>query len=293
MKYIRTDKLLNKAPASVSIEISTLCAMQCVYCSRKNEQKLISAKNFLEMKKYIERLGCNSVVLCGNGEALLHPSIYDFMEQLRNRNITLVTSGSIPIEFSNFRFRDILIFSVDGSTERLMKKICGDNYQFGNLIDNLERLSRKKVKEKPLVSMLNCTINEYNIQDLKNIILFAKQYGLTAVHYSFPWGNEEFVLRNKQEIYESLKECTDLAKKNGIFLEDPYNSFCCIAENTISPYIDIDGYYYSCAKYYYKNKYVGNIFDEPEKQYVDIIKHEDCSNCSLALNRRYKNGVCK
>lgn len=288
MNPIQTDKYLNKRPASISVEISTVCAMQCVYCSRKTEQRFICDLDFQKMKSYLDMVECRNVIFCGNGEALLHPQFYDYMKQLRNRTITLVTSGSISVDFEQLNFKDILIFSVDASTEELMKQVCGKQYKFDQLVENLERLSNRKKKEKSMITMLNCTINKYNVGDLENIIHLAKQYGLTAVHYSFPWGNEQFIFENKVEIYENLIECMELAKKNGIVMENPYDSFCCIADQSISPYIDIDGNYYSCAKYYYKNHRVGNIFDEASKEYVNSLKREDCISCPLALNERYK-----
>ncbi|GAA0121925.1 hypothetical protein UT300018_12410 [Clostridium faecium] len=252
---------------SISIEITTCCPLKCVYCERKIQNKTLTYEEFVKLKELIDaQKSIERITFCGIGEAFLHQDIYKMINDLKDYKITIITSGTLLIDFqklSTHKNVDIIIFSIDSISKEKIMDICGQNYNYDNLITNLNNLklyNKKALKEHKFInSIINCTISKENIEAIPSIIDFAAKYKFCSVHYSLPWGN--FKLAEDQ--YSTLKEQFFIAKKKSIkyniYMEDPFNSFCCITHDHIMPYIDVNGNYYYCAYSLNRKEPLGNI----------------------------------
>ncbi|WP_137696826.1 radical SAM protein [Ruminiclostridium herbifermentans] len=295
IKEMNPVSLLKNSTKSVSIEITTCCPLNCVYCERKIHNKTLSFDEFLYLKSIIKQQPLiNRITFCGIGEAFLHKDFYRMLQHLSDYKITIITSGTILVDFdklSEMENVDILIFSIDSVSREKVVDICGENYNYDNLLTNLENLKKycKQAlrKRKFVTSIINCTINKSNIEDIVNMVDFAFKYGFSGIHFSLPWGNYELVKEQHQILVEQFNKAMDKAKRYGIVMENPFNSYCCITHDHIMPYIDVNGNMYYCAYGLNKKEVLGNIkvdaFDDMKTNpiYLDYISGDKCKICDM------------
>jgi MoaA/NifB/PqqE/SkfB family radical SAM enzyme len=279
-------------PQAISIEITTQCSLNCSYCHRnKNTGSYLAFEDFLKFEMQFTKIpNLSRITFCGIGESFLHKEFYRIIKHLKAYRISIVTSGTIPIDYNelnDYKNIDFLIFSIDASSDELIKKICGETYNYTNLIRNLEDLNAyNKVmlnRNGYIFSILNCTVNEYNIEEIPKLIDFAKKYKFLSVHFSLPWGQEEFIRKNLIYLQQKFGEATKKAKQYQIIVDDPFNSYCCIMINQILPYLNITGDVFPCG-YALSQKYrIGNIILD---DYVNMW--------SGINNERFKSGdLCR
>lgn len=270
---------IESIPRSVSIEVSTKCPLQCTYCKREQGSgENLSFEEFLKFKEKLDEIpALERINICGIGESLLNKDIYRMIHALEKYKIMLVTSGTLLIDFEEMarcNNMDYLIFSIDATSETKMKSICGDTYNFKNLLTNLENLRNinKSKKHRKIQSILNCTVNEGNIEELPLLIDFAKEHGFCSLHYSIAWGSYKMVEDNLEKLKKYFSEAAAKAKKYGIGYFDPIKFFCCVVEDNALPFIDMKGNVYPCGFAINVPPYIaGNIF---EKSFSDIWKEE-------------------
>lgn len=283
-------KLLSKMAKSVSIEVTTCCPLNCVYCERKIKNQTMSYEKFLQIKEMIEQdEKIERITFCGIGESFLHADIYKMIDDLKNYKITIITSGTVLIDFEQLCKNDnvdVIIFSIDSPSKEEILDICGENYNYNILVENIDRLSKcVKVaakKHKLITTVINCTINEKNLNRLVAMIDFAFLHKFSSIHFSLPWGKYELVEKNFELLKKEFEQARLKAVKHNIYMENPMGSFCCISHDHIMPYIDVNGYYYSCASALYIKEASGNICEES-------IQNIQCSNNAQKL---YDGQLC-
>ncbi|WP_162149296.1 radical SAM protein [Acetivibrio straminisolvens] len=283
-------------PKAVSLEVTTSCPLNCSYCYRKKDaNSTMTFEKFLELKERLVKIPeLSRITFCGIGEALLCKDFYEIIHNLKEYRISVVTSGMILIDYeklNKFKNVDLLIFSIDATTESLMKKICGEAYNFKNLIKNLEELKsyNKKMRFEGVCinSVMNCTINEHNIEEMPKLIDMAAEHKFVSVHYSLPWGREQFVRDNMEKLKQNFALARLKAKKYHIFVEDLFDSYCCVMLDRILSYINIKGEVFPCGYALYKNYKIGNIFSENVEDMWNSKENQDfklgnfCRECSL------------
>lgn len=254
--------------SSVSIEVTTCCPLNCIYCERKIHNKTMRYEEFLKFRDVIHRdISIERVTFCGIGETFLHKDIYRMLEELKDYKITLITSGTILIDFellARYNNIDIIILSIDAISREKVMDICGETYNYDNLIANIEGLKEYNKKARKtrnyISSNINCTINKNNIQDIVEMVEYAFQNKFTSIHFSLPWGNYPLIEENYSYLTEQFLIAKKKADRYGIYMEDPFNSFCCITHDHIMPYIDVNGNYYYCGYGLHKKEILGNIY---------------------------------
>lgn len=280
------EGILTNVPENVSIEVTTRCQLKCVYCSRdmsKSEDLELS-----ELRKIKDRLsGVKSINICGIGESFCYPYLYEALELLKDYSVSIISNGAVPIDFdrlSEIGNVNLIILSIDATSEEKMKAICG-GYEFEHLLQNISRLRRK-----PNISgIINTTLNVYNLEEIDKIIEFAYKNRLVAVNFELPIGDEEFVMKNKEVIQKKIKRAQMLAQKNEVML-NPFYRITCNRNGYIVPNIKLNGDVYPCCNGINKDLKIGNIFEEDfqkiwEHFSADIELTKDmCHNCKLVKN---------
>jgi len=284
---------INKKPKAVSVEVSTRCTLNCVYCDRKNKNyRDMSFEEFLNLKKELKKIPeIKKVVFCGIGESLLNKHIYDIVADLGDYEISLVTSGTILIDFprlNRFKNVDMVVFSIDATSEESVKNICGKSYNYTNLLTNLDNCRRyQKSLKKPFRSLLNTTVNSANTDEIINIMDFARKHRFKFVHYSLQWGSEEFIIKNLEILRKTFSQALEKAKQYRIYCENPFRSYCCLDVNSILCFVDIEGKVFPCGYGLNQEYDVGNIYSDSfdniwkSSAYNDFKKGKLCDSCYM------------
>jgi radical SAM protein with 4Fe4S-binding SPASM domain len=293
----RINAALSRIPRAVSLELTTKCNLNCVYCTKKskelgnidiNPQLLDIIKGQLDAYDH--------VVICGIGESFCYPGLYGFLHELDGKKISIVTNGTILINYEELNDKnnvEQLIFSIDAIEPELMKTICGQ-FNWDHLMKNLENLiSYRKASKKIINSILNCTINNFNLSQLVKLADFAKKYRFTAIHFSFPRGYEEFISQNQDILNKTLGETKRKAFALGLYYADPYEP-CCVFLKWIVPYISIQGIVYACAETLYLDQKLADLRELTLdnvwtlEKYNDFREGKACKKCRFLLNCNMK-----
>lgn len=293
-------KVINVKPTSVSLEVSTKCPLNCVYCERSGKGDNLSEKDYQIITDAIKKSGSiKNVVYCGIGESFMNPLFYQMAGSKDISGISIISSGMLPIDFEQINMDNkllMVIFSIDAVTEESIKLICGENYRFDVLIDNLNRLKELTRKNKKIMSLLNCTINENNYTKLPEIMEFAHQHKFGIVHYSLPWGQEEFIAKHYSQICSNIDTARTLGKEYSIITDDPFHSYCCIQYDSILPFVNINGDVFPCGFGLHSNYSVGNIMESgfeklwENDRYIRFRTGELCDRCFMIRMGRIQGG---
>jgi len=275
-----------QSPRKVSIEVTTRCQLNCVYCTRdKSKEEDLTLVALRQMESKLS--GVKEIVICGIGESFCYPYLYEALEILKNYQITIITNGAIPIHFemlNQYGNVKVLIFSIDATTEDKMKAICV-GYHFENLLDNLEQLK----KYPNIAGVVNTTLVVDNLEEIPTIVDFAKEHGLVAVNFELPIGNEEFTSTFKLQIQKKIKEGMERAKQKQIIF-NPFYRISCHSKGCLNPNITLNGDFYPCCNAINQGYSTGNIFEERIDQLWEsktipyMIKNQICTECKLVKN---------
>ncbi|EPR10516.1 radical SAM protein [Ruminiclostridium papyrosolvens] len=286
-KYIGpVSKLVSKVPQAISLEVTTRCQLDCIYCTRdKNHPRDFPLENLEMLRAQLK--GVKKLVICGIGESFCYVDIYNMIWRQKDLKVSIITNGAVPIDFKKLnreRNVELLVFSIDATKEEKIKAIC-PGYNFNVLVENLSELK----KYPNIAGIINTTITELNIDEIPLLVEFAAKHKLLAVNYELPIGNEEFVKANKESINKNIKEAIKVAKRNNIVFNQFYR-LSCNSGGCIIPNIQLNGDFYPCCNGMHKGKKLGNIFEEDLEVLWNgraeplLSDSEFCLKCSLARN---------
>lgn len=292
---MRIRQALKNIPKVLSIEVTTRCNLDCVYCTRKAQQVGnidISEELIQQIDKEIDKF--DRIIICGIGESFLYPEIYKIIEKFKEQKFCIVTNGTVPIDFEKLNKNynvEMLIFSVDAIDKEKINRIS-KNYNFGNLIKNFEeyKLYYRKTRRR-IQRVLNCTLNEYNTCQILKLVGFAARYKFDTIHFSLPRGKESYIRENQEELKDILSMASKKAAENGIYFVDPFET-CCIYLKWITPYISINGDIFPCSETLYTNKKLGNLFNQKfseiwtSNEYKEFQTGAACVDCKFLSNCR-------
>jgi len=153
-------KVVNSKPYALKIETTVLCNLRCPGCFR-TENALSSEEKFMTLEQYkkiIDPLApyLLEISLYDQGEPLLHPKVFEFLEYNSQKNIGTIVSSNFAMKLSDEKLEkliksglDYLIVAIDGIKQETYEK-----YRVGGkletLLDNLKRLIaiKKKLNSK-------------------------------------------------------------------------------------------------------------------------------------------------
>lgn len=280
-------------PKMVLFEITTKCNLSCSYCVARKLVKNpsdLSIDQILELRDKLYEF--EYIALCGLGESLIHKDFYEVLGVLRDRKIVLVTNGSVPIDYERltaYNNIDAVSFSVDGASEKDMKRVCS-KYKFDILLKNLENSVKYGVNVA-----FNSTLVQENMREVKAMQEMAIKYKIKRFKIGLPLGQAKWVKANFTDISKVLNELENSMKSSGIDYEGPFEVKCTF-DNAPIAVISKNGNVYTCCDYYCGRPQVGNLFHYDFKAMWEKRSYEEfraggyCSKCMQYHN--LKDKIC-
>ena len=278
----RKSRTLNLPhPNVIMLEVTNHCQLHCITCAREyafGHSMDIGHMDFSEAKKIIDEnhIYLDSIGLTGLGEPLLYPHLKQLIEYIREKNkgmlIFISTNAqhkkTVEILSSIADKIDTLQISIDGigdTFERIRKN--GDYVSFIKNCREIVKFSRSY----RFYIKLNMVVFEENYREMKDVIQFAKEYGINEVSFNslnqvaIDKDMSDYSFYHSASFKKELQEASALAKQLDIHSEYPNigkrNTFYTCPYPWTSFYITWDGYLAPCcAKPFWKEMNFGNVF---------------------------------
>ncbi|MCL2718846.1 MAG: SPASM domain-containing protein [Lachnospiraceae bacterium] len=274
------------APRVVSLEVTTRCQLDCIYCTKdKNQLSDLDINKTEASANNLENI--EHIIICGIGESFCYPKIYELIWKLSRFKIWIITNGGVPIDFKKLnKEKNVksIIFSIDTASEEDMNLICR-NYNFNILSKNLSEL----IKHPDIVGSINSTINHINLFKLENLISFSRKNNLQAINFSLPIGEIDFIKSNSVIIRQQMKNVVKKSLPMGVIISNFYRVNC-NTKKSIVPNIRINGDIFPCCNGLYKGVKIGNIYHDNlgkvwnEKAIPVLSEKQLCNDCTLIDN---------
>ena len=172
--YIRSSVTGNAGvkgmPVSVSTELTNNCNLKCPHCS-SGSGRMLRKKGFMDIdlfKRVIDELGSGlyNVNLYFQGEPMLHPLFFSFIDSCVKTNSVVSTNGHYLSEANSERIVQSglckLIISLDGADQEIYSKyrVNGDVQR---VIEGIRNISKAKEKFKSSLKIeVQCLVNRFN-----------------------------------------------------------------------------------------------------------------------------------
>lgn len=294
-------EVLDVKPTSISWEVSTKCSLDCTYCHReKSSMKNLAMEEFDLYNNGFGDEFKERYVFCGIGESFLNLEFYQMIEKLDKQKVTIITSGTLSIDFERLmdtKRVDTFIFSIDSATREGVREICGENFSYDNLVENIQLADRlRKARRQPMMMVMNATINVHNVNELESLYHFARKKNFDVLHLSLPWGEWEFINENLGTMKTQIKKIRRLSRAGRLYFENPFVSYCCLSYGKVLPYMNLQGDVFPCGYALNQNYKVGNMNEESfevmwnSDAYIRFKQGELCKSCYMFLNEQYDSG---
>lgn len=194
------DRLWEKAgkegfPLTAAFELLPVCNLSCKMCYVRKSMKevqqeggLKDGKWWLEKAKEASSYGLLFPLLTG-GEPFLHPDFRQILTGMQdmgmqvsiNSNATLIDRETAKWLGNHVSNR--INITLYGASEKTYENLCGDGNAYKKVCDAVQWLKEYQVPVK-----FNTSITPQNVQDLEEMIRFAKKVEspIQAAYYMFP-----------------------------------------------------------------------------------------------------------
>ncbi len=276
---------------AIALELTTYCPLNCIYCTREKvdrKNKNLELEDFNIIKEKIK--GFENVVICGIGEPMVYPYIYDVISQL-DKNVLLITSGTVAINFKELNKAGnlkVIVFSVDEPTEEGMKKIA-ENYNWNNMISNLINARKASIP----VIVINCTVNKYNYHNIPKMIKFTQRNKVMAINFTLDINEEDMKDVNSEELEHYLSYTNDKSLSGKLMITSSTNSLKCMSWDRILPYITLEGKVYPCCIGLKEEFYLGNIFENTFEEIWNGERYKEFKTCDFCYKCNLYNNFKK
>jgi radical SAM protein with 4Fe4S-binding SPASM domain len=197
-KITRSNRV-RALPASIHIEPTNICDLQCPLCpsgrrSMKRELGFMAMQTF---QRILDELGDALIfaVLYGWGEPFLHKECPRMIEACARRNIaTIVSTNGHCLQSLDEALRvvdaglSVLMIALDGSTQEIY-----DTYRKGGDVEKVKRCTSLIEKAKAIrgselpYTNLRVVVTRHNEVDLPNIETLAQDLGVNMLSYKSLW----------------------------------------------------------------------------------------------------------
>lgn len=257
------------SPSRIGINVSYTCSLRCGMCNTgfSDRNRLypdylhLDQKMFDSFQPWID--GGNRVFFNGAGEPLESPKAINFLEQIKDKETWLFTSG-VPlnrkkiIDLINAEL-DCLMLSFEGASPLGHGGLnFGYSEKFWEKVQLIQKLKKEKRTEKPNI-VLRISVDNHNLDQLDNLIAKAFDIGLREIilfpttpikeeqfydSIFFKWkeakakvhqimyrwnllGMNITILENSEKIEDNMKVCPYV--NNSVVLDGKRNtvSLCC------------------------------------------------------------------
>lgn len=199
------------APLDVFIAITYNCNLSCAHCNvypTRDAGKELSTSQWVDFIRRLAEMKVFTLWISG-GEPLLREDFFTLLDEIEkyhfhyglNTNATLIDEN-ISKELSRFKRLNHIVVSLDGSTAEIHERLRGKG-SFDKTITGIRNL----LLFHSHVSTYT-TVNQYNYDDIENIVSLGKSLGVIAVKFNemLPLGNAlchlpELAISNAQRRY--------------------------------------------------------------------------------------------
>ena len=298
------------APLKISMNLTKKCNLRCIQCfsdSGNLKDKELTTKDMYNLFDEMAENGTFFICL-GGGEPFTRTDLFDILEYGKKKQlaISIVTNGLLLtkeiIERLNELYVDYLWVSFEGMKEN-HEKLRG-NGTFDKTINAL-KLLKEYYKGKTALRM---SINKYNLDEVKDLLLLAEKYDIDLVRYtpllSFGRAVGKDLTINQDDYIKFLDNMKKIksTKVEIVYPNMPNNKFwigtngfgCHCGKEAV--WIDELGNYSPCI--FWGNDFnIGNIKNddynelwEKSLEVSNINGNEICKNCS---NYKVCRGGCR
>lgn len=189
-------KEFGNAPASISLDPSNVCQLNCEWCNsayiKQQNPKMISKDALLEIVDLLTDFSdltfkkVEAVCIAGGGEPLINPHTQDFIDKCKEKGIqTGVITNGINLPQFDLSSCEWVGISVDSGCRETYKKLKGMD-KFDEVINNIKNL----VKVRGRISTpgyahgvtYKFVMTPDNINDIYSAVKIAKEIGCRAFH---------------------------------------------------------------------------------------------------------------
>ncbi|MBL7198084.1 MAG: radical SAM protein [Candidatus Omnitrophica bacterium] len=230
IKGIRDD-LVYRGPRSISLDITTICNLKCLYCWFHSPLAKPPSPSHLPLsaiKKIIDEassLGVKEIEITADGEPLLHPKIKSIIQYILHKKIgfSLTTNASIDLTkagFIQYLLKANLLEINLAATNALdylsfqapnLKK----SFAFATVIKNMRALVKKRANNPFPIITINYVLFRKNYKNLYKIIKLAEVLGINYIDFiPIDTTKETEALQlNKRDLMELAKIIRPLLEK--------------------------------------------------------------------------------
>lgn len=222
----------SQLPFLATIDIVDTCNLSCRTCMRdafSHSSGKMDFDLFVRILDKLQLMNIKQVELYNYTEPFLHPDIYDFMKEVKRRNLTLGISTNLSLKtipnlekcVDLLQPGDWFVVTVSG----IPKNVYDINHAGGNIdnvINNLKIISRSSQKNMVTLRLLRF---DYNEGEIFRVVELANQLGI-----SFQWfpakGNPFGDSEEQRRIQSMVQDGMSLEAVGTQFGEDlPYCRF--------------------------------------------------------------------
>lgn len=196
VKYLYSRSAVSHTPVSGTFELTPMCNMSCEMCyvrmtksdMEKSGGRLRTVEEWLGIAETAKKAGMLFLLLTG-GEPFLYPGFRELYEQLAsmgfvisiNTNATMIDADTVKWLAANPPGR--MNITLYGASDETYGRLCHNPKGYTQMTTALGML-----REAGIMVKLNCSVTPYNIEELPQMIRFAKESGLMlqASTYMFP-----------------------------------------------------------------------------------------------------------
>lgn len=222
----------SQLPFLATIDIVDTCNLSCRTCMQEafsHSSGKMDFDLFLRILDKLQLMNIKQVELYNYTEPFLHPDVYDFMKEVKRRNLTLGISTNLSLKtipnlekcVDLLQPGDWFVVTISGIT----KNVYDINHAGGNIdhvINNLKIISRSSQKNMVTLRLLHF---DYNEGELFRVAELANQLGISFQWFDAngnPFGDNE----EKRRIQAMVQDGVSLNAIGTQFGEDlPYCRF--------------------------------------------------------------------
>jgi radical SAM protein with 4Fe4S-binding SPASM domain len=177
--------IISGMPVSISAELTNFCNLSCPECASGSD-KMKRERGFMDIglyKKMILELSpyLYYTSLYFQGEPMMHPQFFSFMELNREINGIVSTNGHFLTEENSEKLvvSDLrkLIVSLDGM-DQVTYSEYRRNGDFGKVVDGIRNVAAAKVSHNSSLNLeIQFLVSRYNEHQIREAEHFAKEVG--------------------------------------------------------------------------------------------------------------------
>lgn len=237
-----------KLPNYAQIEITNLCNLNCPMCFKHFIDVEAKHMNFEVFKKVVDRLkGVHTITLCGYGEPLFYPKIFDAIRYCKKNGFQVELTSNGLLLNTNERIEELISSGLDSITFSLesikdVNGIAHPNLEALSYIKKLIGLKKELNIKSPIITFQTLMIKNRE-EDLFDVIEWGALNGVDRINVArFEQFNTlvDISKPNLEEEKKIFKKFSMLRKKYGIRID-------CLQDQV---YTGVKGFLYKNFKYF-------------------------------------------